>query len=287
MADGRDSLVERLTRLGFSQYEARAYLGLLVHGEQTGYALANATGIPQPKIYETLRRLAERGAVLKISDRPGRYLAVPSARLLEALEQDFARRVREAREELARLPRRPPRGEPDHTRRLAGREQVVAQAVAYLDRAVAKIYLSARSTELEPLADAVRRAFGRGVTFVVLHFGPLPFAVPGGRAFRHASTEGTLYPSHQARHLAVVADSQRVVWAVARDGVTWQGLAGEDEVLASVVKGYIRHDIMIQRVYADLPRELTELYGPGLLELANIASGRAEADVQETERLTG
>ncbi|MBV9542815.1 MAG: hypothetical protein JOY61_00365, partial [Chloroflexi bacterium] len=42
------------------------------------------------------------------------------------------------------------------------------------------------------------------------------------------------------------------------------------------IKGYIRHDLMIQRIYADLPEELTQLYGPGLLELANIASGRAD-----------
>ena len=29
---------------------------------------------------------------------------------------------------------------------------------------------------------------------------------------------------------------------------------------------------MVQRIYADLPEELTVLYGPGLLELAKISS---------------
>jgi hypothetical protein len=41
-------------RLGLSQYEAGAYVGLLAQGEQTGYGLANVTGVPQPKIYATL-----------------------------------------------------------------------------------------------------------------------------------------------------------------------------------------------------------------------------------------
>ena len=61
MAEGAEPLVERLIRLSFSQYEARAYVGLLVHGEQTGYRLAKLTGVPQPKIYETLHRLVDTG----------------------------------------------------------------------------------------------------------------------------------------------------------------------------------------------------------------------------------
>ena len=281
--DGRELLVERLTRLGFSQYEARAYVGLLTHGEQTGYALANACGVPQPKIYETLRRLAERGAIFQTCERPARYVPVPSSTLLEALEQDFARRVREARDDLARIPKlsgEEPRGQ---SRRLAGWDPMLAHAVASIDRAESKVYLSGRSGDLDPLGRAVSDAFERGVTFVVMHFGALPFAVPRGQAFRHASTEGSLYPSHRAHHLAVVADSQHVVWAVARDGVTWQGMAGEDEVLASVVKGYIRHDIMIQRIYADLPEQLTELYGPGLLDLGNIASARGTESADDEQ----
>jgi hypothetical protein len=47
--------VQRLIELGFSQYEAQAYVGLLGREPLTGYALSNVTGIPQPKVYETLR----------------------------------------------------------------------------------------------------------------------------------------------------------------------------------------------------------------------------------------
>ena len=47
----QDDVVGRLTELGFSVYEARAYVGLLGQEPMTGYALANLTGIPQPKVY--------------------------------------------------------------------------------------------------------------------------------------------------------------------------------------------------------------------------------------------
>ena len=61
-----DEIVGQLAELGFSVYEARAYVGLLGQEPMTGYALANLTGIPQPKVYETLRRLADKLAVVKI-----------------------------------------------------------------------------------------------------------------------------------------------------------------------------------------------------------------------------
>jgi sugar-specific transcriptional regulator TrmB len=275
---GADGLADRLVRLGFSQYEARAYLGLLRQGEQTGYALANETGVPQPKIYETLRRLVDRGAVAQTSPRPARYVAVSSDELLAGLEQDFLVRLRDAREELARLPRAVTHDATVTTRRLHDWEHVLNHARAAVDAAATKVYLSGRSGELSALSEAVANASGRGVTFVIIHFGPLPFAIPRGQAIRHASTEGTLYPSHRAHHLAVVADSQLVVWAYARDGVTWQGMAADDEVVATAIKGYIRHHIMIQRIYADLPEQLTALYGPGLAELADIGSGRVADD---------
>jgi HTH-type transcriptional regulator, sugar sensing transcriptional regulator len=282
-----EALVERLVRLGFSQYEGRAYVGLLVRGEQTGYALANATGVPQPKIYETLRRLLDRGAIVQSTERPARYVAVAPETLLSAFEHDFLRRLANARDELARLPKAPVDGAPTLGRRLSGWSDVLSEAQTTLARAEGKVYLSGRSADLQALSDSVTAALRRGVTFVVIHFGPLPFAVPRGRTIRHASTEGTLYRSHRAHHLAVVGDSQRVVWAFARDGVTWQGLAGDDEILATAVKSYIRHDLMIQRIYADLPDQLTELYGPGLLELAKIASGHGSADSDVSSERTG
>ncbi|HEX9344040.1 MAG TPA: helix-turn-helix domain-containing protein, partial [Actinomycetota bacterium] len=63
-------LAERLVELGFSHYEARAYLGLLGQQPMTGYALANATRIPQPKVYETLRRLVDKRVVVQTGADP-------------------------------------------------------------------------------------------------------------------------------------------------------------------------------------------------------------------------
>src|SRR5690348_11035601 len=103
MHQAMESMVERLTRLGFSLYEAKAYVGLLVSGEQTGYGLSNLTGVPQPKVYETLRRLVERGAVIQTVEKPATYSAIPAEQLLNALDSDFKLRLREAKKDLEQL----------------------------------------------------------------------------------------------------------------------------------------------------------------------------------------
>ncbi len=271
MRDSANSIAEQLTRLGFSQYEARTYVGLLTSGGATGYTVANETGVPQPKVYETLRRLVDRGAAVLVSERPARYAAVAPALLLSALEKEFAAKLEAARQGLESLPDRTfadPGLPISGLNSLAGATE---RAIAAIESARSRVYLSGRAEELKALGGAIDSASGRGVQFVIVHFGRLPFPPPRGQVMRHASTEGTLYQSRKAHHLAVVVDSTWALWALARDGRQWEVMYGKVSLVASLVKSYIRHDLFVQRMYADLPGELEGLYGPGLLQLTNLS----------------
>jgi hypothetical protein len=157
------------------------------------------------------------------------------------------------------------------------------QAVKAIDGATARVYLGGRRDELVGLAGAVERASERGVRFVIVHFGTLPFQAPRGQVLRHASTEGTLYASRQAKHLAVVVDSRWSVWALAKDGRAWDALISDSPLMAGLVKAYIRHDLFVQRIYADAPAELEALYGPGLLQLANLSDSGEDAGDEVAE----
>jgi sugar-specific transcriptional regulator TrmB len=52
-----EPVVARLQALGFSNYEARVYLGLLRHGPQNGNEVSKSAGLPSSKVYSTLERL--------------------------------------------------------------------------------------------------------------------------------------------------------------------------------------------------------------------------------------
>jgi len=274
---GADAIAKRLVELGFSHYEARTYVGLLVSGDAaTGYSISNDTGVPQPKVYETLRRLVERGAAIQVGERPARYAATPPDALLDALERQFQGRLEAARRGLESLPH-PGAGDPPlPVSGLSQFETAAARAGAAIARARTRVYLHGRSDELRPLASAVTAASERGVDFVIVHFGPLPFARPRGQVVRHESTEGTLYPARKSRHLAVAVDSEWSLWAVARDGERWEGMHGDGALLAGLIKTYIRHDLFVQRMYADAPELFEERYGPGLLRLGFAPAEPAE-----------
>lgn len=68
--------LERLTdAFDLGAYEIETYLAVLEHGERTASQVANATDVPQPRVYDTARSLAERGLVELHESRPMRIVA--------------------------------------------------------------------------------------------------------------------------------------------------------------------------------------------------------------------
>jgi sugar-specific transcriptional regulator TrmB len=77
MADDLQRTLERVgERLTLGEYEIEAYLAVLEHGELTASEVAEATGVPQPRVYDTARSLADRGLVELRESRPMKIVAV-------------------------------------------------------------------------------------------------------------------------------------------------------------------------------------------------------------------
>src|SRR5690606_15823646 len=198
---------------------------------------------------------------------PARFAPTSPSELLDMLERKFKSRLEEAESDLAQLANSTDAGEMVAVRRFSSWEAIRRSATELVEGAERHVYLSGHSAHLAPLADAVEKADLRGVRFDVLHFGPPPFRLERGRSLQHASTEGVIYPRHQARHLAAVADSNRTLWALAPTGEDWSAIWHDDPMWAAVVKGYIRHDMYVQQIYGDFRSDLESRYGPGLERL--------------------
>ena len=280
-ADGHD-FVEALSALGFSQYEARCYVGL-AGAPQTGYAVAKVTGVPQPKVYEALRKLVARGAARQLLGEPVRFAAVPPSELLDDLQVSFEDRLDHARRNSANLgaPTAPLPFEP--VSGLADRATVISVATESLHTASRRIYVSATANELRSMSAPILDCVARGVDVIVLCFGRNPFGADSGvKVFVHASTKGAVYRHHQARHVALVVDSRVALFGIAADERTWTGVHTTSQAIVAVVKGYIRHDIDLQQVFSDFSAELVEAYGPGLQGLETY---RAEPPATADERV--
>ncbi|MEE6210163.1 helix-turn-helix domain-containing protein [Salarchaeum sp. III] len=94
--------MSRLTELGLSAYEEKAYRSLLGRGPLTARGVSEASGVPMGRVYDVLNGLAARDLVTSRGDDPTRYTAVdPKA----ATDRLLAERQRELDERAARYER--------------------------------------------------------------------------------------------------------------------------------------------------------------------------------------
>ncbi len=64
-----------LKNLGLTEYESRAYIGLVESGPTTARDLSEISGVPHSRIYDILSKLENRGWIESQSGRPARYRA--------------------------------------------------------------------------------------------------------------------------------------------------------------------------------------------------------------------
>ena len=269
----RAGLVEALCALGFTTYEARTYTGLWEESSQTAYGLSKITGVPQPKIYEVLRKLEARKAAVLVNSDPQKFSATPPAELLLRLRAEFEARMEFADTAVAAalLENGTLTETPDVMTGLSGRDSVLDTAKKLIACAQEKVYISGWIPELAELTPQIRQASSNGVFFVTLGFGKGQAFEPNGHFYRHASTLNTVYHHHQNRHFALVVDGRSILWATSIGEVGWTGLMANDQRLVGLVRTYIRHDIYVQKIYSRFGSELMDTFGAGLELLTNVA----------------
>ncbi len=82
-------------RFNLGEYEIDAYLAVLEHGELTASDIADRTDIPQPRVYDTVRSLSDRGLVELRESRPMKIVAVDPAEAFGDLRSSFSEMVDE------------------------------------------------------------------------------------------------------------------------------------------------------------------------------------------------
>lgn len=106
-SDLPDHLLTFGERFDFGDYEIDAYLAVLKHGKLTAAEIADKTDIPQPRVYDTVRSLADNGFVELRDSRPLEVLAINPTEafddvraslddLVDGLEQAYTAPSREA-----------------------------------------------------------------------------------------------------------------------------------------------------------------------------------------------
>ena len=160
-----------MCELGFTSYEAKAYVSLLQQYPATRYELSKNSGVPRSAIYDVINRLESYGAVSVISTQPEKYVPLPPEQFLRMLEQRFSQKIEVFRKSLSEIKIKM---EPEQLWNLSGYQNLVSKAREMIQNAQESIYLSAWRSEVLELEKYLKEAEGRKIKVVIFSFTQIP-----------------------------------------------------------------------------------------------------------------
>jgi sugar-specific transcriptional regulator TrmB len=110
--ESRQSVAEKLEKLGFSRLESKIYLELFMNGPRKASTLSKTLEVNRVDVYRSIKRLRQRGILELTFTRPLSFSAVEPDTLTEALISEreialraFKKELDALRKDLASLPR--------------------------------------------------------------------------------------------------------------------------------------------------------------------------------------
>jgi sugar-specific transcriptional regulator TrmB len=237
--------VHKLVKLGFSEYEAKAYVALLRESPATGYQLSKNSSVPRSMIYEVLGKLTARGAAMTLRKGDSTlYAPVPAEEFLDQLNREHEELIKSLNDDLAGLASA---SDLEYVWNIEGHENVMAKAREMIAQAQNRIYLALVPATLPDLRQALMAAIEQEVRVVVYTTDDVD--LPGGQVVVAHTSEQTL---GQARGLGLilVIDGEEMLiaeWLTATQArASWTS----SPLLVFIAEHHLRTDLYLPRILA-------------------------------------
>jgi len=254
-----NDLLTSLGRLGFTQYEARAYTALLQSPRITGYQLSKRSGIPQSKIYEVLDKLTQKELIVSVQDGGfAQYIPLDPRDAVSRYRAEYALALDLVDTELAHLYANDHEGAA-YVLNLVGSESVLARARLMIRKAEKRIHLSLWPNVLSQLQSELTEAEARGVAIAMCVYGHAVARI--GAVYEHAVDEGVA-KNQGGQRVVLAIDKSEVLVAHFSDSREATGHWSKNMGFVEMAVDYIRHDIFGVRMVEDFGPLIVEKYGP-------------------------
>lgn len=244
-----------LEQLGFTTYEARAYVALVAGGELNGYAMAKASGIPRANIYAVADKLVLRGAAQRVERPAGvAYVAVEPDSLLHGMEVDRRKAMGEAQQSLSQLSRE---SRPSVVLNLRD-DEVLERAAQLIDASTVSVHVALQPPEAAQLASRLRGARGRGVAIDTLCLEQCETECGGCVGNLHRCR---LMPTDGSRWLLVVSDDRSALLGhFANNHAT--AVLTEQSLVVELATAYMQQSTTLAILGSELAGRFEDLLSP-------------------------
>ena len=239
-----ETLISNLTRIGFTEYEAKVYLALLSLSPATGYQLSKKSGVPRSMVYEALGRLAGRGAVLETFEgRATLYRPLPPDALLDRYEEDQQRMLAGLRSGMEKIYQS---SDEDKVWSIRGHRAVFSYATQMLRKAQRDIYAVLNDQAILALESELAAIDQHGIEINALLTGESSLAF--GQVAFHPPLESELQQLTDT--LVIVTDNQRALIASTKQE-TVATITGNPN-LVLMARQFVWMELFAQRIYTKL-----------------------------------
>jgi len=238
-------LTDKLVELGFSEYEAKAYVALLRESPVTGYQLAKLSGVPRSMIYEVLGKLTARGAAMTLrTGASTRYAPVPAAEFLDQLHREHEQIIDSLKDDLSAFASAP---DLEYVWNIEGHDNIMAKAMEMIEQAGTRAYLTLSPPAFDALKPLLEDAIQRGVRVVI--YSPTSLDLPGGRVVVAPMSEEAL-TQVGGLGLILVIDGQEVLIAEWLTETQARGSWTSSPLLVFVTEHHLRTDLYLPQLLA-------------------------------------
>ncbi|MGD8245120.1 MAG: helix-turn-helix domain-containing protein [Anaerolineae bacterium] len=251
--------LDRLVELGFSEYEAKAYVALLRENPATGYQVSKVSGVPRSMVYEVLGKLTARGAAMELrKEGKTQYAPVPAQEFLNQLHREHEELVTSLQDDLLSVGTT---SDLEYVWNIEGYENVMAKAQEMIRHAQDRVYMAILPSTFPPLKPALEEAVARDVRVVV--YSSCCLDLSGGRVVSTSMSEEHLKRA-EGLGLVLVVDGDEV-------------LIGERLTAAQARSSWTRSPLFVLIAEHHLR---TDLYLPRILD---VLGDRAEEVIHEDD----
>ncbi len=241
-----DDTVLRLTHLGLSEWEAKAYLALLRRSPVNGYQVSKESSVPRSMVYEVLAKLVSRGAVVRTHEADNAlYAPVPPVELIERLQREHEELTESLKLDLGAVSHT---DEEDYVWHLEGRANILARAEMLISEARQSLSAQVSMLEIGELRRTLEAASARDVAVAVVCDEPLHLrgarevVVPPPRLSGEADPFELILVRDRAEML--VGDLR----GSDRESASWT----RNRQLAQMAEGHIRRSLILPAMYRAL-----------------------------------
>jgi HTH-type transcriptional regulator, sugar sensing transcriptional regulator len=257
--------IAKMMRIGFSEYEAKAYLSLLARHPATAYEIAKASGVPTSKVYEVLGKLIDKGiASILATGKVRQYVPMEPDEYLERHKSVTASLIDTLKVDLLEL-----KGGRDisYIWNITEYDYLMDKAERMIQNASGTIVLSLWAEELSLLEKDLGKAAKHGIKVAMVHFGASQSTI---RQLYLHPIEDTIYQEKGGRGLVLIADSAEVlVGTVFNDGKV-EGAWSSNRGFVTLAEDYVKHDVYIMKIVSRFEGQLIKRFGEGYARLRDI-----------------